>query len=319
MRACCRQPSIAGLRVMISALHSSVLFGMPDTFMARSTYSSSCCLSTGFVRKPNAPLCVASTASGMVPCAVSSSTQSPGRWRWISFSSWMPSMLSMRRSRDDEIRPETRQRGERLGRAFDGFDVVVLRPQADAQQAQQARVVVDQQDAAAQRCSGSWLYLWIWTIFAFPNRSFDVGDGVESGACLVERGFELAVFLEGGLELLRAAIVALRRGRRIGALQAGRLGVEDQPLLDFLQVNQARERAPRAAMHRPSRAARSAAAALARGRSPDAPGSRARAPSMRRFVVVGAASAAAADVAEHVGLHDRVALDETPQRLQVDG
>ena len=36
----------------------------------RSTYSRSCCLSTGFVRKPNAPLCVASTASGIVPCAV---------------------------------------------------------------------------------------------------------------------------------------------------------------------------------------------------------------------------------------------------------
>ena len=53
--------------------------------------------------------------------------------------------------RDDEIRPETRQRGECLGRAFDGFHVVVLRSQADAQEAQQARVVVDQQDAAAQR------------------------------------------------------------------------------------------------------------------------------------------------------------------------
>ena len=38
----------------------------------------------------------------------------------------MPSMLSMRRSRHDEIRPEPRQRGQRLGRALDGFDVVVL-------------------------------------------------------------------------------------------------------------------------------------------------------------------------------------------------
>ena len=57
----------------------------------------------------------------------------------------------MRRSRDDEIRPETRQRGERLGGALDGLDVVVLRAQANAQEAQQARVVVDQQDSAAQR------------------------------------------------------------------------------------------------------------------------------------------------------------------------
>jgi hypothetical protein len=37
MRACCKQPSMDGLRVMISALHSSLLFGMPDTFIARST------------------------------------------------------------------------------------------------------------------------------------------------------------------------------------------------------------------------------------------------------------------------------------------
>ena len=52
---------------------------------------------------------------------------------------------------DDEIGPETRQRGERFGRALDGLDVVVLGPQADAQQAQQAGVVVDQQDSTAQR------------------------------------------------------------------------------------------------------------------------------------------------------------------------
>ena len=37
IRACCRQPSIAGLRVMISALHSSSCFGRPETFIAFST------------------------------------------------------------------------------------------------------------------------------------------------------------------------------------------------------------------------------------------------------------------------------------------
>ncbi len=152
---------MAGLRVMISALHSSVLFGMPDTFMARSTYSSSCCLSTGFVRKPNAPLCVASTASGIVPCAVSSSTQRPGPLALDLLQQLDAVHVVHAQVGDDEIRPETRQRGERFGRAFDGFDVVVLRPQADAQQAQQARVVVDQQDAAAQRHLASAALLWI--------------------------------------------------------------------------------------------------------------------------------------------------------------
>ena len=53
--------------------------------------------------------------------------------------------------RDDEIGPEPRQRRERFGRALDGLDVVVLGPQANAQQAQQARVVVDQQNSTAQR------------------------------------------------------------------------------------------------------------------------------------------------------------------------
>jgi hypothetical protein len=53
--------------------------------------------------------------------------------------------------RDDEIRPEPRQGGERFGRALDGLDVVVLGAQTNAQQAQQARVVVDQKDSTAQR------------------------------------------------------------------------------------------------------------------------------------------------------------------------
>ena len=50
---------------------------------------------------------------------------------------------------DHEIGPEPRERGERLRRALDRFDVVALRPQANAQQAQQARVVVDEQNSAA--------------------------------------------------------------------------------------------------------------------------------------------------------------------------
>ena len=52
----------------------------------------------------------------------------------------------------DEVRPEPRQSRERFGRALDGLDVVVLGSQANAQQAEQAGVVVDQEDATAQRC-----------------------------------------------------------------------------------------------------------------------------------------------------------------------
>ena len=52
----------------------------------------------------------------------------------------------------DEVRPEARQRGERFGRALDGLDVVVLGSQPDAQQAQQAGVVVDQ--AGCGRAAG---------------------------------------------------------------------------------------------------------------------------------------------------------------------
>src|SRR5262245_2107219 len=80
--------------------------------------------------------------------------------------------------------------------------------------------------------------LCIWTIFAFPNRSFDAGDGVESLAHVVELELELPVLLERGLQLLRRAVVALGGGCRGGSLQPVRLGVEDQALLDVFQMNQ---------------------------------------------------------------------------------
>ncbi len=62
---------------------------------------------------------------------------------------------------DDEIGPETRQSRERFGRAFDGLDVVVLRAQANAQEAKQAGIVVDEQDSSAhRRCArGLTVYL----------------------------------------------------------------------------------------------------------------------------------------------------------------
>ena len=48
---------------------------------------------------------------------------------------------------DDELGPEAAGGGQRQRRAFDGLDFVVLGAQADGQQAQQARIVVDDQDA----------------------------------------------------------------------------------------------------------------------------------------------------------------------------
>src|SRR5687768_3089599 len=80
--------------------------------------------------------------------------------------------------------------------------------------------------------------LCIWTIFAFPDRSFDVRDGVESRAHVVERRLELPVFLERRRELLRRAVVALGSRRRCGSLQPGGLRIENQPLLDVLQKYQ---------------------------------------------------------------------------------
>ena len=52
---------------------------------------------------------------------------------------------------DHEVGPEPRQRGERLRGALDRFDVVALRAQANAQEAQQPRVVVDEQNSATRQ------------------------------------------------------------------------------------------------------------------------------------------------------------------------
>src|SRR5690606_24648863 len=87
--------------------------------------------------------------------------------------------------------------------------------------------------------SGSCLktLLWICTIFAFPDRAFDVRDRIELLLCLFERFREPLVLLERGLKAPRALVV-LPGSRRFGlGSQAFRLGVENQPLLHLLQVN----------------------------------------------------------------------------------
>ena len=49
---------------------------------------------------------------------------------------------------DDEVGREAIQRRQRLVRALDGLDVVTLGAQANTQQAQQSRIVIDEQDLA---------------------------------------------------------------------------------------------------------------------------------------------------------------------------
>ena len=69
---------MTGLRVMMPARQSSVTLANPETLSAAPICSSSCSFSTGFVRKAKAPLLVAVTASGIVPCAVSRMTGRAG-------------------------------------------------------------------------------------------------------------------------------------------------------------------------------------------------------------------------------------------------
>ena len=98
MRAFARQSSSDELRVRNSRCQWSVASANPEALSARRTSSSNCSFSTGLVRKAKAPDCVARTASGIVPWAVSRMTLSAGQRRCSSRSSEMPSDPGMRRS-----------------------------------------------------------------------------------------------------------------------------------------------------------------------------------------------------------------------------
>jgi hypothetical protein len=98
MWACDSFSSMTALRVMISARQSSSEAEEPEIRSAFATWSSSSCFSTGLVRNPKAPIWVACTASGIVPCAVRMMTLSPGQRDCSSLSSPIPSIWSMRRS-----------------------------------------------------------------------------------------------------------------------------------------------------------------------------------------------------------------------------
>ena len=91
-------PSIAGLRVMISALHSSLFFGRPDTFIALLDVVEQLLLVDRLGQEAECAALRRLHGVGIVPCAVRSSTHRPGRCRWISFNKAIPSMFSMRRS-----------------------------------------------------------------------------------------------------------------------------------------------------------------------------------------------------------------------------
>ena len=104
---------------MISVRQSSVVSAKPGNAQRLLTWSSSSCLSTGLVRKPNAPICVACTASGIVPCAVRMMTLQPRVARLCSsLSRPMPSIWSMRRSVMTSSGRKRLVRGERQLRRF---------------------------------------------------------------------------------------------------------------------------------------------------------------------------------------------------------
>src|SRR5690606_24306864 len=87
--------------------------------------------------------------------------------------------------------------------------------------------------------SGSCLntLLWICTIFAFPDGSLDVRDRIELLLCLLKLPREPRVLGERLLKTPRVLVVArLPLGLRFLA-EPTRLGVENQPLLDLLQMD----------------------------------------------------------------------------------
>ena len=145
MCACASRSSMIALRVMISLRQSSVVSAKPETLSAFCTWSSSSCLSTGLVRNANAPLCVACTASGIVPCAVRMMTCSPGRATLHFLQQADAVHLVHAQIGDHQIRTDAAERGERQRGAFDGVDFVVLRAQTDREQPQQPRIVVNDQ------------------------------------------------------------------------------------------------------------------------------------------------------------------------------
>ena len=119
----------------------------PEIFSARWIWSSSSCLSTGLVRKPKAPICVACTASGngAVRGQQDHLEARPADLQFLQQADAVHRLHA--KVGDDEVGTKTARGRQRLRGALHRFDFVVLGAEADREEAQQARVVVDDQDS----------------------------------------------------------------------------------------------------------------------------------------------------------------------------
>ena len=160
-----------GLEVMMSARQSP---GMsPDVLMrnARSRAWSNSVRSTGLVRNASAPLCVAFTASGIVPCAVSMITGHAGMLLLQCAQQRDAVHAVHAQVGDDGVGPARLHRLERGCRALRGVDAEAVLRQPDAHETQQSGIIVDEQDPPL-RLAG----------FGFIGAPSRAGSG-SAGAC----------------------------------------------------------------------------------------------------------------------------------------
>ena len=162
---------------------------------------------------------------------------------------------------DDEIGTEAAGGRERLRAALHRLDVVALRAQADGQQAQQPRVVIDHENARfafAGLIQGVLVHRFglhressrlasFVARFALVQRALDVGDGVELGVRLVELLAQPGVLVRLGLQ----AVVGGRHALAVGAHSLSSAACDFPPPASngrqFAAVPGTRARAPPAA------------------------------------------------------------------------
>ncbi len=141
-----RRSSMSWLRDTMFARQSPSTDVNVDAATARSTCPNSSAFSTGLIKKPNAPRCVACTASGIVPCAVMIITVKVGQRLFNSFRRSRPSMPPKRRSVITKIRARTHA-GIQCGlAAVNPVHCVVCRSQANAEKTAGLGVIVDDED-----------------------------------------------------------------------------------------------------------------------------------------------------------------------------
>ncbi len=182
---------------------------------------------------------------------------------------------------DHQLGPEAAGGRQRQCRTFDGFDLVVLRAQADGQEAQQPRVVVDDQDAGlAFGGMGSGelhgglhqkpLRLPSLRLRRAPvvRRALDVRDGVQLGLSFGEQLLETGIFFALGGQSpgqLRDSIVRAAFG---SCLQSSHVRLESSAGVRPAAAAGTREHVPQAAESQGWRVLRAKVAAQRQGRSP---------------------------------------------------